>query len=374
MQNEKNKKGFTLLVLFFVRSIALFIFSLNIVRIYLGWDGLGVTSYALVIYYERDNSLGAGILTVLRNRVGDFIILFCISFIFSLGNWDFVYFVGDSKYLRVSLILARITKRAQMPFSAWLPAAIAAPTPVSALVHSSTLVTAGVYLLIRFNLNISSFEWFFYLSSLTGLIAGLRACWEADFKKIVALSTLSQLRIIIVRVSLGLVKTAFFHLIRHAYFKALLFICVGLVIHSWGSQDAKMLGLSRSVNTLVFIFILISSFSLIGLFFIRGFYSKDLVFEKILSKNLSEMNIILFASLIGFSASYCFRLIQFRCTKESDLKRWSKSSLEKTILVFSIRKLGILSIFGGWSLNIWVFFSRAPLVLGFLKFFIIFFT
>lgn len=132
----------------------LIIRRLNLVRIFLGWDGLGVISFILVIYYGNESSLGAGIITALTNRLGDVFILLGVAVLAAEGSWDFIIRGGVSEALVLIIRVAAITKRAQVPFSAWLPAAIAAPTPVRALVHSSTLVTAGVYLLIRFDFNL----------------------------------------------------------------------------------------------------------------------------------------------------------------------------------------------------------------------------
>lgn len=130
------------------------VFRLNLVRLLLGWDGLGLISYVLVVYYQREKARRSGILTALRNRVGDAALLLRVAVMVEGGSWNFIFrfsLEGQRGRLLVYLVvIAAITKRAQIPFSAWLPAAIAAPTPVRALVHSSTLVTAGIYLLFRF--------------------------------------------------------------------------------------------------------------------------------------------------------------------------------------------------------------------------------
>jgi len=157
MAADKSINRFILLVLIFVFSIILLIISPNLIRILLGWDGLGLVSYCLVVYFQNVKSFNAGMLTALSYRIGDVALLIAIAWILNYGGWNYIfyldYFKGDNliKIIGGFVLLAAITKRAQIPFSSWLPAAIAAPTPVSALVHSSTLVTAGVYLLIRFN-------------------------------------------------------------------------------------------------------------------------------------------------------------------------------------------------------------------------------
>lgn len=299
---DKNKIRFIYLVVLFIFSIIFLIISPNLIFILLGWDGLGLVSYCLVIYFQNNKSYNAGILTALSNRIGDVALLISIALIFNLGRWRFYFylnFINLNKFYLIIIIIACITKRAQIPFSSWLPAAIAAPTPVSALVHSSTLVTAGVYLLIRFNIylinNIDLILILLILRRLTIFISGLGANYEIDFKKIIALSTLRQLGLIIRSLSLGLIKLAFFHLLIHALFKALLFLCAGIFIHRIiNFQDIRFYGGTFNQIYISIIFFNISNLALCGIPFLAGFYSKDLILEFVFIRNLNLVIFFLF--------------------------------------------------------------------------------
>ena len=299
INNDKNKTRFIYLVFLFIISIIFLIISPNLISILIGWDGLGLISYCLVIYFQNYKSFNAGILTALSNRIGDVALLISIAWIINIGRWRFYFylqFINLHCFFIFIVILAAITKRAQIPFSSWLPAAIAAPTPVSALVHSSTLVTAGVYLLIRFNnylfLNNNFITILLFFGCLTIFISGLRANYEIDLKKIIALSTLSQLGLIIRTLSIGLVKFAFFHLLTHALFKSLLFLCAGIFIHRIiNFQDIRFSGGFNNQIILTLIYFNISRLALCGIPFLSGFYSKDLILELIL---ISNLNLIIF--------------------------------------------------------------------------------
>ena len=287
---------FSWLVFSFVVSICMLIFRPNIIRVLLGWDGLGVTSYLLVNYYSREKRFNARMLTALTNRLGDIFILIFIGINCSPGIFNIVAHSSCTRlnYEWVVLImLAAITKRAQIPFSAWLPAAMAAPTPVSALVHSSTLVTAGVYLLLRFNLLLCNNMFvILMLGCITMVMAGVSGLTESDMKKIIALSTLSQLGVMFFSVGLGEVFLRYFHLISHAYFKAIIFICAGAIIHRIGDyQDLRKIGGGWYSNPFIIRVILIGSIRLCGLPFIRGFYSKDQILEVIIISDLSLLAI-----------------------------------------------------------------------------------
>lgn len=210
------------------------------------------------------------------------------------------------------MLLGSLTKRAQIPFSAWLPEAMAAPTPVSTLVHSSTLVTAGVYVLIRFSdilTEVTSYSLLF-ISILTIIIAGRRGIVEVDMKKVVALSTLRQVGIIIFAVRMGAILVSFFHLVVHAFFKALIFICVGGVIfYRGGVQDARFLrGLWIKIPFTCGL-LLLSNISLMGFPFLSGFYSKELILGVYLLGESSIIGVgLVFLSLV-FTIGYAIRMI-----------------------------------------------------------------
>nr|QWC54919.1 NADH dehydrogenase subunit 5 [Megalothorax incertus] len=276
---------FIFLVFMFVLSMFFMILSPNMISILLGWDGLGLVSYCLVIYYQNAKSANSGMITILSNRIGDVAILLSISLLAILGDWGVGWLLmWEEEFwgpmLMGLIILAAITKSAQVPFSAWLPAAMAAPTPVSALVHSSTLVTAGVYLLIRFSSILGCSEVLLGLSFLTMLVSGLGACFEKDMKSVIAFSTLSQLGVMMFALSLGLVELAFFHLLSHALFKSLLFLCAGLYIHGGvDQQDTRGIGQQLNSMPIISCYMLAANLALAGFPFMSGFYSKDLIIE-----------------------------------------------------------------------------------------------
>lgn len=370
IEGEKNSFIFIILIVLFVVSIMLLIVRPNIVRILLGWDGLGLVSYLLVIYYQNVKRYNAGILTVLSNRIGDVIILISIGIIINLSRWNYYFFrefiFNDIKFIGLIVILAGITKRAQIPFSSWLPAAIAAPTPVSSLVHSSTLVTAGVYLLIRFfplfnNENLMLF--LLLVSCLTIFISGLGANFEFDLKKIIALSTLSQLGLIIGVLSLGITNICFFHLIRHAIFKALLFICAGFIIHNLNNyQDIRYMGNLNKQIPLISVFFNASNLSLCGIPFLSGFYSKDLILEIIIIRNVNLFIYILFIISTGFTILYSFRLFGFLIVRNNNFFRMRIIDEKDLIIIKSIIILFIGAIMGGRIL-IWIIFPFTNLII-----------
>nr|YP_009107128.1 NADH dehydrogenase subunit 5 [Tylorrhynchus heterochaetus] len=315
MAEEKFLERFTLMVLLFVLSMMFLILLPNLIILLLGWDGLGITSFVLVIYYQNNKSLGAGLITAFTNRIGDVMILISIALLLNTGHWNILSLHLTSsmdKWVVMLIMIAAMTKSAQMPFSSWLPAAMAAPTPVSALVHSSTLVTAGVFLLYRFYPFLNSYPMFnktlTIIATLTMLMAGCSAMAECDMKKIIALSTLSQLGVMMFTLGIGLPKLAFFHLITHALFKALLFICAGFMIHyHHHSQDLRIMGSTCSQLPIIMTAMLVANIALCGAPFMAGFYSKDLIIESFNTSHFNYIIMMLFMTATILTTAYSTR-------------------------------------------------------------------
>ncbi len=256
-------------------------------------------------------------------------------------------FCEKFSYLCLAIVLAAMTKRAQIPFSAWLPAAMAAPTPVSSLVHSSTLVTAGVYLLIRFSFLIKLNYYLLIFSLLTMLMSGLRALFETDMKKVIALSTLSQLGVMMFSLSVGIKELAFFHLMTHALFKSLLFLCAGFYIHSrvdW--QDIRSVSKIYSSYPLISIYFTIASLALSGAPFLTGFYSKDAIIELFISQRPNSFVWLLLLGATLMTLSYRLRLIHVTFFFKGLSQKFS-SSAEDSIIYTPMVYLFFLTITGG---------------------------
>nr|AOY39766.1 NADH dehydrogenase subunit 5 [Hylurgops palliatus] len=365
MSGDLNLKRFIMLMGMFVFSMMLLILSLNLVVILLGWDALGLVSYILVVYYQNLKSYNAGKLTVLSNRIGDSALLMSIALSSNFSSWNFMFYKefysgGLMNILGLFIIMAAVTKSAQIPFSSWLPAAMAAPTPVSSLVHSSTLVTAGVYLLIRWFVGLPDIavKWLLYISLMTMFMAGACANFEYDLKKIIALSTLSQLGMMISILCMGGVDLAFFHLLIHALFKALLFMCAGAIIHNLGGcQDIRFMGSLMNFMPLTCTCMNISNFALCGLPFLSGFYSKDLIVENF---SLSISNFFVYSIFyfsIGLTVSYSMRLSYYIFYGDFNLVSLNYLSDDNNfIMLKSMMGLVLSVIFMGSCLS-WMLFS-----------------
>nr|WEG41863.1 NADH dehydrogenase subunit 5 [Zeugodacus cucurbitae] len=371
MSGDLNINRFIMLVLMFVMSMMLLIISPNLISILLGWDGLGLVSYCLVIYFQNVKSYNAGMLTALSNRIGDVAFLLAIAWMLNYGSWNYIFYLEvmknsvEMEIIGALIMLAAMTKSAQIPFSSWLPAAMAAPTPVSALVHSSTLVTAGVYLLIRFNILLSG-SWLgdllLLLSGLTMFMAGLGANFEFDLKKIIALSTLSQLGLMMSILSMGFYKLAFFHLLTHALFKALLFMCAGAIIHNMNnSQDIRLMGGLGIYMPLTSGCFNVANLALCGMPFLAGFYSKDMILEIVSLSYINLFSFFLYFFSTGLTVCYSFRLVYYSMTGELNCGSLNMLSDEGWIMLRGMSGLLVMSIVGGSMLS-WLIFPTPYMI------------
>lgn len=385
-----NKHSYFIwLTCLFVFSMLLVINMTNMFFLILGWDGLGLISFFLIVFYQNQSSISSGLFTILINRVGDCFFIVSISFIFLYYpfSWGLVSLLFDTQHVLICfLLLTFMTKSAIYPFSPWLPLAIAAPTPISSLVHSSTLVTAGLYLIMRFSsllyVDYSLMYFLLVLSIFTSFYAGINSLFEVDIKKLIALSTLSHLGFIGISFSSGLIYLAFFHLLVHALFKSLLFISIGEIITNLShSQDVRFLS-SGFFYTKSSSFIIITRLlNLLGLPSISGFFSKDLILERF---NFSFSSFILLTLVffnVFFTYYYTYRLFYFifSCNKLTPFFLTHSASLLHSFIVLSLSAISV--VFGFVWVNyiscytIHVFVPRiwkfTPLILNFFVLFLL---
>nr|AWX90693.1 NADH dehydrogenase subunit 5 [Amphioctopus fangsiao]AWX90705.1 NADH dehydrogenase subunit 5 [Amphioctopus fangsiao]AWX90717.1 NADH dehydrogenase subunit 5 [Amphioctopus fangsiao] len=370
MKGDMHVNRFMMVLMLFVLSMNFLIFIPSFVSLILGWDGLGLVSFCLVIYYQNNKSLSAGMLTVLMNRVGDCFILAGISIMSLMGHWNYLciwYFIFF-EICMFFVVIAGMTKSAQIPFSSWLPAAMAAPTPVSALVHSSTLVTAGVFLLIRFYnylVEVSFFcNFLLFISILTTFMSGICAVYEYDMKKIIALSTLSQLGVMMMSLGLKMPMLSLFHLYTHAMFKALLFLCGGNIIHSFfGMQDIRdMKGVSYMLPFTSIIFN-VSNMALCGFPFLAGFYSKDLIIEMVLNSNMNMLVAVFAMFGVCLTMLYSMRMSMYMVWGDVKSAVYENMMDDDKYVIISMLILCMGALFGGFFLQTMVFCFNEVIIL-----------
>lgn len=342
---------YLIVLILFVFSIFILNFRYNSFSMLLSWDLLGISSFFLVLFYNNWDRNSGSINTVLTNRLGDFFlfVFFSFSFFLSYNFFSYQFFLWSSLFF---LLITSFTKRAQFPFRGWLPKAMSAPTPVSSLVHRSTLVTAGLLLLFNFSyflINRFLLVIIFFVRLFTTLFSSLTAVVEEDIKKVVALSTLSQIGFSILTLSLGYYLISLVHLLSHALFKSCLFIQIGYLIHcSFGQQDGRFYSNLCFTPLIIQLQIILTLFCLCGIFFFSGLVSKDLILEYFYSNNW-----YLFMTLLFFFSIYLTFFYRYRIFKSLFLV--SRSSIFHYSSSFLVNFLRILvstgSVYFIWWLN-----------------------
>nr|YP_010486855.1 NADH dehydrogenase subunit 5 [Poliometra prolixa]UWI54399.1 NADH dehydrogenase subunit 5 [Poliometra prolixa] len=362
--------GFFRLLMIFLLNMLLLVSSNNLFFIFVGWEGVGFLSFLLISWWNtRSDANSSALEAVIYNRVGDigFLILLSLCFIY-LNTWSLIEIYSlleNTSDLIVSGILfsgllASIAKSAQIGFHPWLPAAMEGPTPVSALLHSSTMVVAGVFFLIRlgslFNYSSVFCSVCLLIGGITSLFAASVALVQHDLKKIIAYSTTSQLGLMIVSIGLGNYLVAFFHICTHAFFKAMLFLCSGSIIHSLNNeQDIRKMGGLFYLLPVTSSCLLLGSLALGGTPFLAGFYSKDLILELGLI-NLSNFLGVFFAFFSSvLTVVYSFRVIIYCFLCPLLGGSLLPITEENSDLVSSLWRLGVGTIFSGWFFCCYVF-------------------
>ena len=359
----KNDPGFARYFSYlnlFVFMMLILVFAGNLPLLFAGWEGVGLCSYLLIgFFFKEEKKVDAGLLAFIVNRIADACMLLGMFLLFKVvGSLDFHNITLLAKSSPASLneaglgafllFLGAIGKSAQIPFYFWLPKAMAGPTPVSALIHAATMVTAGVYLIVRLSSLYSLFPGLLTLISwvgaFTAFFAALVACRQWDLKKVLAYSTVSQLAYLFIAAGVGAFSASIFHLLTHGFFKALLFLCAGSIIHALGEQDIRKMGALRKKLPITFLSFLIGTLALIAFPPFSGFFSKDeILFSVLMSGNHLLFAVAFITGLV--TTFYMTRLLflvffgKANFEKEPHESGW-KSSIPLLVLSF-------LSITGG---------------------------
>ena len=369
MDGEDEERRFFAYMAFFVFSMLLLVEGANLVLLLAGWGLVGLASYLLIgFHHDRPSAIAAAKKAFVMNAVGDAAMVLAIFLLFwQTGVVDFagVFERVDELPTTVVTLAAlgllggAVAKSAQLPLQTWLPDAMEGPTPVSALIHAATMVTAGVYLLVRLHPIYEAAEFVQQfaagIGAVTLLVAGLIALVQTDIKRVIAYSTMSQIGYMFLGAGIAAYGNAMFHLMTHAFFKALLFLAAGIVIHALaGEQDIRKMGGLRDALPRTYWFMLIGSLALAGIFPFAGFWSKDSILASALATG--GYGLVLFvAGLIGafLTGLYTFRMIFL--VWRGDRSPYVREHLHDTShgeapfsMYAAVAALAVLSVVGGW--------------------------
>lgn len=380
MHSDERVNSFFAQMNLFTFSMLLLVMGANYIVLFIGWEGVGLCSYLLIGFWFKNPAFNyAARKAFVMNRIGDLgFIIGIILLFFTFKSVSFADVFSQANALQVGtpvitvitllLLVGAVGKSAQIPLFTWLPDAMAGPTPVSALIHAATMVTAGIYMIARssilYNLAPITLNVIVVLGLATALFAAIVGLKQNDIKKVLAYSTVSQLGYMFIALGIGAYSTAVFHVTTHAFFKALLFLGAGSIIHAMdGEQDIrKMGGLSKKMP-ITYITFLLATLAISGIPPFSGFFSKDLILNNAFESNLIVYALALFGALL--TCFYMFRLLYLVFFGQQRLASANPHESSK-VMTIPLMILAVLSVFGGF-INIPALFGGDSTFLTYLQ-------
>ena len=349
----------------------LLVMSDNFIQMFIGWEGVGLASYLLIgFWHSKASAISANLKAFLVNRIGDLFFIIGVVIIFSIFNsFNFSVIFDEINYLKdpndlanlelacLFLFIGAMAKSAQIPLHIWLPDSMEGPTPISALIHAATMVTAGIFLIIRlspiYEVSTYTMDTILIIGAITSLLLGIVGIYQNDIKKVIAYSTISQLGYMICILGAGFYAASFFHLFTHAFFKALLFLSAGAVIISMHhEQDIRKMGNLRAYLPITYKCFLIGTLCLVGFPLTSGFFSKDLILISLYNDDnfLSLFSYVVLVIGTFVTSMYSFRLL-FLVFHGDERFKGQKITEQGLSMLIPLVILSVLAVISGACIN-----------------------